>query len=257
MAKKRRINYRAEQNRKRNLEQAEIRRKQARNKAIWDAHGKQIIITTIAVVAAVLLIWLGCKWFRGPGGSLPNFFGNLRTVESDWIVTNTGTTSKPKYFKMGEAADIEGYTVDPEYALSTDSHVQSFYYKADDETAPVQSVYLSGVANKTAAEMLETVMGYAYFESAGEVTTATIAGHDVQYAYFVYGDTQTATDTDLDGETEYVNGYPSLCIYIDSVQDSCVLALLNGAVTPIDEVIAEDVLLAEAEKVLAALTVEK
>ena len=257
MAKKRRINYRAEQNRKRNLEQAEIRRKQAKNKAIWDAHGKQIIIAAVALVLAIIVIWLGCKWFVGPGGSLPNFFGNLRTVESDWIVTNTGSTSRPKYFKMGEMSAPEGYTLDEEFQASTDTKAQTFYYAADDESAPVKSVYVAGVANKTAAEMMETVLGYGYYESAGEAHTATIGGHDVHYAYFVYGDSTTATDTDLDGEVEAVDGYPSLCMYIDSVENSCVLVLLNGQTTALADVAPEADLLAKAEEILPMVTVEK
>lgn len=257
MAKKRRVNYRAQQNRKRNLEQAEIRRKQARNKAIWEAHGKQIIIVAVAVVAAIILIWLGCKWFMGPGGSLPNFFGNLRTVESDWLVTNTGSTSKPKYFKMGEVTAPEGYTLDPEFTATTDSKNQTFYFAADDENAAVKSVYVSGVANKTAAEMMETVLGYGYYESASEGMEATIGGHDVHYAYFVYGDSTTATDTDLDGEAEAVDGYPSLCMYIDSVEDSCVLVLLNGQTTALENVASIDELMPVAEAVLPLITVEK
>lgn len=257
MAKKRRINYRAEQNRKRNLEQAEIRRKQARNKAIWDAHGKQIIIGSVALIVAIILIWLGCKWFVGPGGSLPNFFGNLRTVESDWIVTNLGTTSKPKYFKLGEVTSPEGYTQDTEFSTGTDSKAQNFYFRADDENAAVQTIYTSGVANKTAAEMLETVLGYGYYVSAGENTTANIGGYDAHYAYFVYGDSTTATDTDLDGESDYVDGYPSLCMYIDSVEDSCVLIMFNGANVALDDVADEATMLAEAEKLLPMLTVEK
>lgn len=260
MGKKRRVNYRAEQNRKRNLEQAEIRRKQAKNKAIWDAHGKQIIIAAVALALAIIVIWLGCKWFIGPSGSLPNFFGNLRTVESDWLVTNTGSSSKPTYFKMGEMTNPEGYTLDPDFSATSDSKNQTFYYTCDDETSAVKSVYVAGVANKTAAEMMETVTGYGYFYDSGEVKSANIAGHDVQYCYFVYGDSETAaTSTDADGNqvTEYVNGYGSLTMYIDSVEDSCVLLLLNGYVTDLAEVATEEELLAAAEALLPNLTVEK
>ena len=257
MAKKHHSNYRAEQNRKRNLEQAEIRRKQAKNKAIWDAHGKQIIIGSVAAVLAIIVIWLVCKWFVGPSGSLPNFFGNLRTVESDWLVTNTGTTKNPTYFKMGEVTAPEGYTVDPEYIVGSDSKNQTFYFAADDENSVVKSMYVAGVANTGAAEMLSTVMGYGYYQEAGESTQATIGGHDVHYAYFVYGDSNTATDTDLDGEYEYFDGYPSLCMYVDSVADSCVLVLLNGRTAALDSVATEADMLAVAEQLLPCVTVEK
>ena len=257
MAKKHHYDYRAAQNRKRNLEQAEIRRKQAKNKAIWEAHGKQIIIGSVAVVLALILIWLGCKFFMGPGGSLPNFFGNLRTVESDWIVANTGTSSKPKYFKMGEVTAPEGYTLDPEYIIGSDAKAQTFYFAADEANSAAKSVYVAGVSNTSAADMLNTVLGYSYHESAGEATNATIGGHDVHYAYVVYGDSATATDTDLDGTVEAIDGYPSLCMYIDSVQDSCVLVLINGYTAPLAEVASEADLLAQAEAILPCIVVEK
>ena len=257
MAKKRHSNARAQRNRQHNLQQAEYRRQAAKEKAFWQAHGKKILIGTGAAVLAILVIWLGCKFFVGPGGSIPNFFGTLRNVESDWLVTNTGTTSKPKYFKMGEFTAPEGYTQDPEYTVSTDKLNQTFYFDADDQTAPVKSVYVAGVANKSAEDMINTVVGYGYAASATEAKTATIGGHDVHYAYLVYGNTDTATDTDLDGAPDYVDGYPSMTMYVDSVQGSCVLMLLNGHSAPLADVATEEAMLAEAEKLLPLLTVEK
>ena len=257
MAKRKQRNYRAEQAHKRNLEQAEIRRKQKKQKEFLDKHGKTIAIASAAAVVVIVAVWLLCSLLIGPGGSIPNFFGTLQGVEDNWLITNTGSTSKPKYFKMGEFDAPEGYTLDPNYQATTDAKNQTFYFNADDENSAVKSVYVSGVANKTAAEMLETVVGYGYYASAEEAQTATIGGHDVHYAYFVYGDSNTATDTDLNGEFEYLDGYPSLCMYTDTVQDSCVLVLINGHNTAIDQVAPAADLLAEAEKILPMLTVEK
>ena len=49
MGKKKKINYRAEQARRKNAEKAEQKRRAAERKALWDKHGKQIIIIAVAL----------------------------------------------------------------------------------------------------------------------------------------------------------------------------------------------------------------
>ena len=58
---------------------------------------------------------------------------------------------------MGEFTAPEGYTLDPDYNVSSDSLEQNFYFTANDENALIQSVYVSGVRNRGAAEMVEMV----------------------------------------------------------------------------------------------------
>ena len=252
MGKKKKINYRAEQARRKNAEKAEQKRKAAERRELWNKHGKQIIIIAVAAVAALVLIWLGCKWFIGPGGSIPNFFGTLRGVESDWVVANTGTTSKPRYYKMAEFSTPEGYTLDPEYDLSSDKLAQTLYFTADDENALVQTIYVSGVTGYTAADQLTRVLDYGFFKDASEAIAGTLGGHEVQYAYML-----CPTDTDEESaekpDTER-NGYASVCIYVDSVQDSCVLVMLNSATATLAEAPSREALVAEAEALLSHLT---
>ena len=252
MGKKKKLNYRAEQARRKNAEKAEQKRKAAERRELWNKHGKQMIIIAIAAAAALVLIWLGCKWFIGPGGSIPNFFGTLRGVESDWVVANTGTSSKPRYYKMAEFSTPEGYTLDPEYDLSSDKLAQTLYFTADDENALVQTIYVSGVTGYTAADQLTRVLDYGFFKDASEAIAGTLGGHEVQYAYML-----CPTDTDEESaekpDTER-NGYASVCIYVDSVQGSCVLVMLNSATATLAEAPSREALVAEAEALLSHLT---
>lgn len=257
MAKKK-YDYRAEQARKRNQQKLADKKQAAKEKEFFRKYGKQIIIGVVAAIVVIVAIWLGCKWFVGPGGSIPNWFGTLRNVEEDWLITNTGTTSNPKYFKMGEYTAPEGYTLDADFSGSSDALNQAQYYNADDENALVQSVYVCGVRNIAAADQLATVLTY-YTENSG-AKQATIAGHDVHYAYITYDSTQTTYDDEgnaVEVAEEDRTGYSGLCMYIDTVQDSSVLVMLNSKDGPLADVVPEDQLFPEAEKFLSLLTIEK
>lgn len=248
MATKKR-NYRAEAAHRRNVEQAKIRQEAAKRKAFWDAHGKQVIIAAVCAVAVILVIWLGCKWFVGPGGSIPNWFGTLRGVEEDWIVQNLGDSRSPRYYKMAEYQAPEGYTRDMDYSISSDTLNQVMYFTADDENAVIESVYVGGVKNKTAADQVATLSTNGMFENVSETTVANMGGHEVHYVYLV-----TNTSPEGTPEEEYT-GKASLCMYVDTVQSSSVLMMLYSQEAPLAEVTASDVMLAEAEPFVSLLTI--
>lgn len=248
MGKRKQVNYRAEQNRRRNQEEAAYRKKAKERKEFFDKHGKKITVATVAAIVAIVLIWLGCKWFISPGGSIPNFFGYLRGVEDNWIVSNLAENDNDSYyFKLAEFDAPEGYTLDPEASFSTDALARTQYYVADDENAAAASLYIAGVANKTAAAQVETLVGYGY--TASPSGTVTIGGKEAQYAYSVF-DTSEEGTADADK-----TGYASLCVYVDSVKDSCVLVLLNTATTAMADVPTEESLLAVAETIVPNLTI--
>lgn len=254
MAKKK-YDYRAQQAHKRNQQKIADAKAKQKNKEFIEKYGKQILIGVAAAIVLIVAIWLGCKWFVGPGGSIPNWFGTLRNVEADWIIADTSSNSTPKYFKLGEYTAPEGYTLDAS-ASSTGDLSQAQYYTANDENAAVQTMYVSGVGGVSANEQASTVTLF-YPDNSG-VKQATIAGHDVQYVYI----TSINTEYDEQGnvvevpEEEQVGG-SMLAMYVDSVQDSCVLMSLQSAELPKAEIPTEETLLAAAEPLFANLTVEK
>lgn len=257
MAKKK-YDYRAVQAHKRNQQKIADAKAKAKQKEFFQKYGKQVIIGVVAAIVVIVAIWLGCKWFVGPGGSIPNWFGTLRNVEENWIVTNTGTTSRPKYFKLGEYNAPEGYTLDPDYNGSSDPLNQAQYYNANDEAAPVTSLYVSGVKNTSAEDMLASVL-VLYGENTG-AKQATIGGHDVHYAYVSMDTTVDEMDEEgnvIETPEENKTGTSMLVMYIDTVQNSSILVMLGTDEGPLADIVSEEVLMAEAERVLPLLTIEK
>lgn len=255
MAKtKKKYDYRAVQAQKRNKQKAADAKVIARNKEIAQKYGKQIIIGVIAAVVLIIAIWLCCKWFVGPGGSIPNWFGTLRDVEENWVIANTGTSSSPKYFKFGEVTAPEGYTLTEGYNYG-DNLVQSFTYQADDENAAVQLASYAGYAGTSA----ETGASYVplYYGQEAEAKTATINGHEVHYCYLTF-DTTTTTDSEgnsIEVPEEEHTGVALMYIYQDTVQDSSVQVSLQSREGLLSEAPTQKQMEAEMEKFLSALTV--
>lgn len=257
MAKKK-YDYRAAQAHKRNQQKIADKQAAAKEKEFISKYGLKILIGVAALIVVIVAINLISSFISGPNGSLPQWFGTLRTVEDDWIVANTGTSSKPTYYKLGEYAAPEGYVLDEGYNGSTDKLNQNQYYNAADETAPVTSLYVSGVKNMSAEAQLNTILNY-YGENTG-AQQANIAGFDVHYSYIVMDTTVDQTDAEgnvIETPEEEKTGASFLCAYIDTVQNSSILVMLNTAEGPKADVVAEDVLMAELERVLPNLTLEK
>lgn len=257
MAKKK-YDYRAREAQRRNQQKIADAKAKQKEKEFIQKYGLKILIGVVALIVAIVAINLTVSFFRGPGGSIPQWFGSLRNVEEDWIIANTGTDSKPKYFKLAEYAAPEGYTLDPDYGMNTDPLIQSQYYTANDEAAVVDNVYVAGVKNTAAAEQLAAVMSY-YPDNSG-AKQATIAGHDVHYAYI----SQDTTMNQLDEEGNPIEipeeervGASMLVFYEDTVKDSCVLVMLQTNEGPKADIVSEEDLMAEAEKFISLLTVEK
>ena len=180
-AKKRKHNSTAERAHQKNVERAKYREQAEKRRAFLNKYRRLFTIGIPAAVILIVGIWLICKATIGPGGSIPNFFGNLRGVEDNWIVTNQGTTKAPRYYKMGTFTAPEGYTLDPDYNVSSDSLNRTFYYTANDENAVIQSVYVAGIKEKSAAEMLETVSGYGLYAEDPVSSEEPLAGLDTKW----------------------------------------------------------------------------
>jgi len=257
MAKKK-YDYRAREAQRRNQQKIADAKAKQKEKEFIQKYGLKILIGVVALIVAIVAINLTVSFFRGPGGSIPQWFGALRNVEEDWIITNTGTDSKPKYFKLAEYTAPESYTLDADYGVTTDKLAQTQYYTANDEDAVIDNVYVAGVKNTAAADQLAAVM--TYYPGNTGAKQATIAGHDVHYAYI-------SQDTTIDQVDEAGNvietpeedrvGASMLVMYEDAAQNSCVLLMLQTNEGPKADIVAEDVLMAEAEKFLSLLTVEK
>ncbi len=249
-AKKRRHNTTAQRAHQKNLADAKYKAKVTKRNEFLQKYRKQLMIGIPALIVVIIGVWLLCKATIGPGGSIPNFFGNLQGVEDNWIVTNQGTSKSPRYYKMGEFTAPEGYTLDPDYTVTSDPIEHTLYFLADDEKAPVHSIYVSGIRNKTAAEIMDSVGGNVVNATGGTRGDTPIGGHEAVWGITRINDDQNATQ-----DSELVIGHAQLTVYVDSIKNASVLVFMNSTSnTPADEIPSDEVMLAEAEKIVAGLT---
>lgn len=254
MAQKKKIDYAARAAHRKNVENAAYKAKQAKNKALWQKHGKLITFGGIGAIVLIVLLILVFNWFISFDGHIPVMLGKLNGAGDNWIVTNLGSTNNPSYFKLGEFNVPEGYTVDESTSFATDKLAQGFYSVADDENAAVKNVYVTGVKNVSGAAQMEKVLGYNMTHSHTEPVTLEIDGKNVIYSYFVY-DTTEKEDPEAEIPEEDLIGYSNITMYVDTVKDSCILISVSSQTDqPILEVPGEDVLYPVAEQFLAAIT---
>ena len=227
MARKKKINYTARAAHRRNEEKAAYKKEKARRAAFWKAHGSTVLKAGIAGVIVLVALILCFNWFISFDGHINMMFGQLRGVGDDWIVTNLGTTSSPSYFKLGTFRIPEGYTQDPDYSISTDKLARTIYVTPDDETSPVAGIYVSGIKESTASEMLEKVLGYNLAASTTGSKTATIDGKEVIYAYNLYDTTENA-DPEAKIPDEQKTGYSNIIAYMDTCRGCCLLVNISS-----------------------------
>lgn len=226
----------------------EEEKKLAQQRAFYAKYRKHILIGIAALVLVILLGSLAWDYFYAPGGSMKTFMGNLIGAEENAIIKDLGTYSSPRYYTLGKMDTPEGYE-EAEYGMTTtkDSHDQSFYMKTTDTSKLVETVYVTGVANKTGAEMMEVLAANQMYAYKTEVRTGEIAGHPVTYIY-AHGTVNSQDDTPY---------YANLVCYVDTIQNSSVLVNLASAYGAMDTLPTEEAMLAEAEAIFACLTVNK
>ncbi len=254
--------FRSETTRKHYETQEKRRVRAARRKALkakwakikadasaWVRQNPRKALTGAAcVIAAAVLIWLGCEYFVGPGGSIPDFFGKLVGAQENWLIINTAEDGQtPRYHHLANVTLPEGY--EPEnFSALTGEHEQDFYIQPIQKDGPVQDAYISGAKNMKAADYIPVLLSYEMHKEATEPRQIEIAGKTAWYVSLVFDE----SDTDGEGMA-----YRALCFYIDAAADSCVTAMISSATLPYEELPDEAALLAEAETILAGVELVK
>jgi len=224
-------------------EEKKLAERIASRKKLFEKYKKQILIGGAALIAAVIVIVLAVDFFYAPNGSMRVFLGNVMGAVETSVIREIDDL----YYEMARMETPDGYTPEP-YQLFVNGETQerNRYFITDDESRAIQSLYVTGVKSKTAAEMIETVMKQSSsYTFQGEAKQAEIAGHPVHYLYVQ----NVASDEDNSIMSA------SLLIYVDSVADSSVLFSCTSGKMLQEELPAEEVLLAEAESLMTGLTV--
>lgn len=170
------------------------RKKQAQAQArkereMWNKVRKPLLIAVAA--AAVLLIgWIVYSNFIYlPTNGVRVANGALSGADSSWVVANYGTSGKPECIHMASYQAPAGYTLDTSGTVSSSSLTQSLYYKADDPTAVIQTIYVAGVAGQKPDAMVEKLLGNGFFTNSERVENTVLAGFPVACLYSQTGST--------------------------------------------------------------------
>lgn len=243
--------FRSEAARK-NYEKAERQRAQAKQRKALNAkknevtakvttwlkqHPKQAVIAAAALIAAIMLVSVICGVVNDP----------LKGKQENWVIIDTSASGKAaRYEHLADFTIPAGYTRD-DYSTYSDEVTQDFFCIADDENAIVQDVYVSGSTALDAADFPATILSYNLHKAAGEPRQLTINGQACHALYMV-------TD-----ESEYYgegNAIAHMSFYFDAGNATVTVTMRSGTV-PYEQVPDEAAMLAEAEKLLAGLTLVK
>ncbi len=209
---------------------------------------KKALTAAVCAVIAIVLIWLGCKYFVGPGGSIPDFFGKLVGAQENWLIINTAEDGKtPRYFHLADVTIPEGYA-EGDFTALPNELAQDFYLLPAEKDGLVRNVYISGAKNMKAEEYIPLLLSYQLHKEATEPKQIEIAGKSAWYVSLVFDE----SDTDGEGKA-----YRALCFYIDAKAGSCVTAMISSPTMALEELPDEAALMAEAEKILAGVELVK
>ena len=191
--------------------------------------------------------------------TLPVEISDLDDIQANWVVIDTNSKVSKRYHHpasfdfpqgYGEVEQAFGTTGEKRvYSKYNDGVARDFFLTALDETASVNNIYVDAAASLTAeayiARCLE-LRSSALNEGTSvtlvsEPFSATIAGKEAQCLYLRY--------------SEAKGDYGVLICAFDAPRNVCVYAQLTGAYTGPETVQTQEELLAQAQTLLAGLTI--
>ncbi|MBE5810550.1 MAG: hypothetical protein E7318_06385 [Clostridiales bacterium] len=243
--------FRSEEAR-RNYEKAERQRAQAKQRKALDAKKDEVagkvktwlkantklaLTAAAAIVAVIVAASLLAGVLNAP----------LRDKQDNWVIIDTSASGKEhRYEHLADFNIPAGYTRDS-YSLYKDGVQQDFFCIADDASAPVQDVYVTGAKGIAAVDYPATILAYGLHKEAGEPRTLTIGGQECTALYLV------SDESAYYGEG---NAIAHMSFYFDA-GNACVSATFRSGTVPYEQVPDEATMLAEAEEVLQNLTIIK
>ena len=160
--------------------------------------------------------------------------------ENDSLILNFGGKEEADYRLMGEMETPEGYGRKL-YKIHEDGdpNEHRFHYIAQEENRAVQSAYVSGVARKTGAQMLDTLRHFGVYYPLAEDRALEIAGHPVRYMITIGNPTSERTQVDS----------LMIFLYVDVLEDSAVSFSFESIHGSFEELPTEAEMLKDVEAV--------
>lgn len=236
------------------IRQEAIERKQAReNRTLYI-----LCAITLVILLAVIVIPRVYGVIHD-AVTLPVEIGDLDDIQANWVVIDTDSKVSKRYHHPASFDFPQGYgEVEQEFGTTGEKRVYSkyndgvardFFLTALDEASPVSNIYVDAAADMTAEAYIARCL--ELYDSAlnegtsvalvGEPFSATIADKEAQCLYLRY--------------SEAKGDYGVLFCAFDAPRNVCVYAQLTGAYTAPETVQTQEDLLAQAQTLLAGLTI--
>ncbi|MBQ6326635.1 MAG: hypothetical protein IJI26_11270 [Clostridia bacterium] len=238
-----------------------------------------LCVVLIALIAGAIVL------FNYDDGGLKTRDGKIVDAGDNWLIVNGAVRSGTRYYKLGEAGEIEGFTR-ADVPVLGDENLHAFSYTPDDETGGLHSINVAARAAgaQRIAEYYREQLDSAF--SPSEIATAQCEAGE--YRYFTYtseyyaeaaadedaapaeagedadaapaeasGDETPAEAADAD-EAHAPNHFEkAINAYIDANDNGSVSVTAVYSVPDADSYPDEETLKAAVEKVLGAITLEK
>jgi hypothetical protein len=144
----------------------------------WKPQGftKKEWITMGIVLGAIVVLVLGYFLLRDFFDGSLRISGGKVQADANWIVVNTGTSSKAKYFKLGSVSEVDGYAMATDHL--SDENVPTFVYTPETAGAidNVTILAAKGQAEEMAVKVAANYGSYLQNAVASEVGQVTIGG---------------------------------------------------------------------------------
>ena len=174
-------------------------KKSARSKGYRKSTGKKPYLSKRDIIVLCLLLAAvavgAILLFSYDDGGLKTRDGKVVDAGENWLIVNGAASGGRRYYKVGEAGDMEGFVREATPMLS-DENLTTFKYIPDDDDTPLRSVTMSASAGTA-----QRVSEYYHNLLASSLTVsdpATATADAGEYSYFTYTNEYYAEDDDAE-----------------------------------------------------------
>lgn len=222
-----------------------------------------IAFCAVALVAAIVLVIALYN-----DGSLALNEEGLPVMEANnWLVANKGSSSDPKYYKVGEISPLDGFSVEEDTLEDMSMNMRIYNFLADDPDSQITQYYATAT-DRPAKDNAETANAnyLLYYDSLqiSDVRTAAIDGLEVHYFTTASLPSSAQEETEADGtadaaaqeETQSETPQQQLLAYIPAKRDTTILVAVTVSPSEESSVWTEDALLAVLQDITDHIVVD-
>ena len=143
----------------------------------------KLCVTVVAVIAAIILAFV--LW-NALDGHLDIVDGKVVTAGDNWIIANTRTASNPKYFKIGEVGEVEGFERTVDSTSIGSSNQPGYSYMPEENTMGIAGTSIFAAAGDYDELATRSASSYASFGEVGKIDKSNLAGKKARVTSYAY-----------------------------------------------------------------------